>query len=362
MAQVGQRRTGKTYLMKLIEMEAEEKGFNAISVNLEDAVSTEKAIAKISQAITDKGIQGVYDNFLARVKNLLTGKTGSDSQWQDLAKTPTELIRILIKQDWKNVLDQLLSGLDQAKKPTLLLIDELSVCLLAIIEKDKSKGNEFLHTLRALRQDYTNVIWMITGSIGLHAIEKNYGLDGTNDLHIFMLNPLEKEQAKALLLHECQKRHLNIPDEKTTDYFIQRLGWLSPHYLLKLLDMVEDLSFDTRESNITNALIDEACQQMISFPYNRIFNNWTNHIDRNYPNTAHKQAKAILKVLSNAPSGKDQDGLLSHTQTADIPEKELHNTLRLLVEDGFIVYDKQSRKYDFQFGLLKDFWHEYEGA
>ncbi len=287
-AQVGQRRTGKTYLMRLLEKEAADKGYNAIFINLETEISTEGAIA-------------------------------------------------------------------------MLLIDELSVCLLAIVEKDKHQANEFLHTLRALREEYPHIRWLITGSIGLHAIEKNYGLDGNNDLHIFHLAPLTPTQATALLQHECQNRKLPELDANSAAHFIQRLGWLSPRYLLHLLDALEELYHDSGATDIDKALIDAACNRLTSYPYNRAFTNWSSHIDRNYPDPAHKQAKVILKALCKSSAGKSIDGLLSDSLTADISENGLRKTLNLLEEDGFIVFDSDLKKYDFQFGLLKDYWREYEG-
>ncbi len=358
-AQIGQRRTGKTYLMGLLEKEASDKGFNAISINLETEISTEKAIAKIVQHIINNSVESIYKSFIGSVKNIFTNANNNSNDWHHLVDTPNKLIATLVKKDWKSALDYLLYEINKAEKPTLLLIDELSVCLLAILEKDRSKGSEFLHTLRALRTKYPRVIWLITGSIGLHALEKNYGLDGTNDLHIFHLEPLTKEQAKALLQHECQTRGLPKLEETYADYFVCRLGWLSPHYLLRLLDAVEELWYDTN-SDICNQLIDRACQRLTRHPYNRIFTNWSNHIVRNYPDREHKQAKALLKVLCKADNGRSIDGLLSDNVTADIDETSLQNTLQLLEQDGFIVYDKARQTYDFQFGLLKDYWREYE--
>lgn len=359
-AQIGPRRIGKTFLMTLLEQDAAENNFRAIRINLETEVSVAGATAEIARKIiNNQGFKGYLTQFIAKLKTALSNVDTYEAINDAMKKDPEALVKKLKKQDGKTVLTHLLATLnDDNEQKTLLLVDELSVCLQAILSTDREAGKHFLHILRDLRSQYPNVIWLITGSIGLDQLEKKYQLDATNDLHRFDLKPLTTSQAVALLRHECRHREIAGVGSSFLTSIVERQGWLSPHYLLKWLDRIEECLIDNGRLAIDENLLDSVEKQLLSFPHHQIFNNWVSHLNRNYPDQEKHHAKRILKVICQSAAGRSCDGLMTDAETSEIPQAALNDTLNMLCNDGFLGYDEQTEKYDFIFTLLKKYWQK----
>jgi len=359
-SQLGPRRLGKTFLMHRIEEDAVKEGFNTVFINLEGLITIEGVIQAIADAvINSEGLSGYIGSFKASLISIIKGKTDISQEFLDGLKNqdPFAVLKISLKKDWGAVLEQLLATINQAEKPTILLVDELSVCLLAILERDASKGGEFLYTLRNLRQKYPSVIWMITGSIGINHIAEQYNIEGAlNDLNAFELKPLKSEQAKALLHDLCKERDIELASDKNAEYFIESLGWLSPHYLIKLLDSAEEILIDKGSSELDVNIITMACENLLSYPANRIFNNWLEHINKNYPQTKRTLAIKLLNELSENSKGSSINTLITSANLKDTPEEAIANVLKLLIQDGYLL--ETDNNYYFMFSLLREYWQK----
>lgn len=359
-SQLGPRRLGKTFLMHLIEKDAAKEGFNTVFINLEGMITIEGVIQAIADAvINNEGLRGYLDAFKAGLISIIKGKTDISQEVSDglQKQDPSAALKVLLKKNWGAVLEQLLATINQADKPTILLVDELSVCLLAILERDASKGGEFLYTLRNLRQKYPSVIWMITGSIGINHIAEQYNIEGAlNDLNAFELKPLKPEEAKALLYNLCKERCIELASDADAEHFIESLGWLSPHYLIKLLDSAEEILIDRGSSQLDANIINMACENLLSYPANRIFNNWLEHINKNYPQAKRTLAIKLLNELSENPKGSSINTLITSANLKDTPEEAITNVLKLLIQDGYLL--KTDNNYHFMFSLLRQYWQK----
>ncbi|MCG8632416.1 MAG: AAA family ATPase [Desulfobacterales bacterium] len=342
------RRLGKTWLMRTLENEAETKGYAAVFIDLEAETTALGAVKKLCREINSKR---VVSSFFSQLKTRMTDILHGDTQ----AETFEDL---LLKADWESMLDATLSALNTADTPCLLLIDEVSVCLSSLLAVSKEEGAAFMRRLREHQQKYTGIRWMLTGSIGLDHVAEQYGLGGTlNQLDPFPLNPLTPEQAKAYVNHLCSRRDLPRLENNCHQLMQNRLGWLAPHYLSRLMDRIEDQAGDHAA---TDNHIKQACDSLLSYPYNRVFSDWPDHINRNYPDDQKVLAHKVLVLLSAHPEGERMEAMRNNAMISGSDMNSLRNTLVSLENDGFIQLNTDTGRYCFIFGLLREYWKRYQ--
>ena len=342
------RRLGKTWLMKTLEKEAEKKGYNAVFIDLEAETTTKEAVRKLCKKISEKRIfASLWEQLRSRVTDAVQGDTRANN-YQEL----------LLKADWDSLLGATLKALDGADKPSLILVDEVSVCLSSLLAVNRSEGAALMRRLREHRQTFTNIRWMLTGSIGLDHVAEQHGLSGAlNELDPFPLHPLNGEQAKAFVNALCRSYQMPLLKDDAHHLMQQRLGWLVPHYLSRLLDRMEDLT-DGKAATLQD--VDAACDSLLVHPFNRVFADWPDHINRNYPDAQKTTAHKLLNNLCNHPDGETVDTLRNRQQLADLDINTMRNTLISLENDGFLQLDENTGRYCFVFGLLREYWVRYQ--
>jgi hypothetical protein len=342
------RRLGKTWLMKTLEQEAEQKGYNAVFIDLEAEATTKEAVRKLCKKISEKRIfTSLWEQVRSRVTDAVQGDTRA-SNYQEL----------LLKADWDSLLSATLKALDGADKPSLILVDEVSVCLSSLLAVSRTEGTALMRRLREHRQKFTNIRWMLTGSIGLDHVARQYGLGGTlNELDPFPLHPLNGEQAKAYVDDLCKNYQMPLLKDEAHRRMQHRLGWLAPHYLSRLLDRIEDL-VDNKAATLTD--VDAACNSLLAYPFNRVFADWPDHINRNYPDAQKTAAHKLLNNLCNHSDGETVDTLRNTLQLAPFDINTISNTLTSLENDGFLQLNADTGRYRFVFGLLREYWERYQ--
>jgi uncharacterized protein len=342
------RRLGKTWLMKTLEHEAKLKGYNAVFIDLEAETTTKDAVRKLCKKISEKHIfASLWRQACSRLTSIVQGDTMAGN-YQEL----------LLKADWESLLSATLKALDDADKPSLILIDEISVCLASLLAVNKTEGTALMRRLREHRETYTNIRWMLTGSMGLDHVAEQYGLGGTlNELEPFPLMPFTTEQARAYVDDLCSSRKLPLLNDEAHQQMQRRLGWLAPHYLSRLLDRIEDL-VDNKTATLED--VDTACNVLLSYPYHRVFSDWPDHINRNYPDTQKITAHKLLKILCKHLDGETIDTLRNTPQIADSDINTIGNTLTSLENDGFLHRNTDTKRYSFVFGLLREYWMRYQ--
>jgi hypothetical protein len=106
------------------------------------------------------------------------------------------------------------------------------------------------------------------------------------------------------------------------------------------------------------SVIDKACEQLLQHPYSRLFSDWPDHVNRNYPEEAQNAAHRLLRVLCRDRQGETLDTLRSHPDTRSVNELLCSETLAYLKNDGYIQYQESSARYQFVFGLLREYWQK----
>lgn len=142
------RRLGKSWLMKnLLRKEAAGKGWQAVYCDLQSANSYEKAVLTLINDLQKHGNAG--DSLLtvakAKFKGILQGE-------------PASFKELLSHTDPENLLDAILSHLNQdsQEKPTLILLDEVTICASNIMKTLPTECYQLLNSLRTqLEPEYT---------------------------------------------------------------------------------------------------------------------------------------------------------------------------------------------------------------
>lgn len=346
------RRLGKSWLMKnLLRKEAADKGWQTVYCDLQSANSYEKAVLTLIDDLQKHGNTGesLLSIAKAKFKGILKGE-------------PASFKELLSHTDPENLLDAILSHLNQdsQEKPTLLLLDEVTICASNIMKLSPDECYQLLNSLRRFRDAYPNIRWMLTGSIGLDHFAKHHQVSGAfNNLHPFLIEPFSPDIATDFVNNFSQQE---VPasftlDSKTHQYLQNRLGWLSPYYLEKLCLKIIPLT--TGKTLIANCnAIDLACHQLLQYPHNQAFSGWPEHLERNIPDEIRPSCKAILNKLSEHETGESRDSLRAQLEPEHTPE-QVREALTILSNDGFIK-KQASGKYSFVMQLLANYWQEYQ--
>lgn len=341
------RRLGKSWLMKnLLLKEAKDKGWSAIYCDLQGDDNYQKAVLTLVEKLQAQ--DEIKDSLLniakAKFDGILKGKV-------------TSFKDILSQTEPDTLLDAILSHLNQQENPTLILLDEVTICASNIIKIAPNDCFLLLNTLRKVRDAYPNVRWMLTGSIGIDHFSKHHQVAGAfNNLHPFLLEAFEPDIATEFVDYFCKNKVMKpfVLDAKTHQYLQNRLGWLSPYYLEGLC-----LEIKPDDTAVTNESIDQACERLLEHPKNQVFSGWPDHLNRNIPNDIRPVCKALLQTLSEHKEGESIDSLRIQYEQEFTAEK-IKEALLILQNDGFIHVQPATNKYQFVMHLLADYWQAYQ--
>ena len=347
------RRLGKTWLMQnLLLPQAEARGWQAIYCDLQADTSCSDAVLEIIRSV--QAASSLENRLLSRVRAKFSDlENGNVSSFKDL----------LNSTDWATLLRAVLEDLNKQQTPCVIMLDEVTVCVTHIIVNNDADGRNFLNTLRKIRNEYKNIRWILTGSIGIDNLVDEYKMVGAiNDLSPVTIEAFAPEIARDFTDHICSSSLVKNKFElesSSHQRLQQRLGWLSPFYIERLCRLIEPADPPNDGSLIaTGADIDAACKRLLSHPYNRAFKSWLDHIDRNISEQYQGACKAILDFLCESPEGELRDTIRHRIEPNHNAEK-IKQALAVLVSDGFLIYTDDAR-YQFVLPLLANYWQQFE--
>ena len=349
------RRLGKTYLMQqfLLE-EAEEYGFAAVYCDLQGEQTCEAAVSEIIKDIQVSF--GAKEMFLTRLKAKLRETAGAKREDVSVQSMVTQV-------NWKDMFFTVLKEIDQnSEKKYLIMLDEVTVCLADIFETDESQGREFLNTLRKARMQFKNIVWLLTGSIGIDNIADLYEMSGAiNDLEPVPMNPLTADEAKAFASHLASNATKPYKFEANTlNALLQRIGWLSPYYIEQLCTRIE-LSFGSSNDDptpITLDKLDKSLQSLLEYPNNRVFKIYPDNIDRHYAVELKSLSRKILSYLSKSSDGEAKLAIESAIG-GEFSQEAIERALKVLQDDGYLTRDADG-VYRFLNTMLCAYWAQNE--
>jgi uncharacterized protein len=353
------RRVGKTWLMGKFAEDLRTQGWMTVQCDVEGMSKPTEFLRHLCQQIEKQ--EEMTAKIEGRAKQMLSQLFSKDigDGWQVA----------LGNMDWPSFAETLVRGLDSRGKDTVILIDELALFVLAMLEDDPAAAKNFLYALRSLKQRYSKVRWLFTGSIGLDIIAKRAGIGGALvDLELFPIEPFSPEAARAFLDHLSATKRVLRPfalDEAAFKRLIEELGWLSPYYLEHIAQKIRP-SGPLHSSNLPFATVqdvDTAFTTMLDVQHRTYFVAWEEHLSKNFSSQEAERLRRVLDICAAQSHGERFDTLTARLggPPDNLSRRVLHDLLTVLVADGYLseVSDDEVSRYRFRSGLLRRYWQRY---
>ncbi len=349
------RRVGKTWLMKRIAEDLSSAGWTCIHIDLEGMRTEEELWRSLCREIEAKQElhTRVFSHFFQRFKQLKDGASSAS------------LTQIVTQIDPKLFSQTLIESLNDQGKKTLICVDEISLFVSERAEQDPAAARALLYHLRNLRQNYPNVLWLLTGSIGLDVVTRRLGLQGALlDLQVFPLEPFTEPAAHAYLEELGTQRRLTKPlqfEEDAFQHLVRELGWLSPYYLYHVGGLIRPSGAELHngQRTVTKADVEHAFTEILKPTYRPYYAAWEEHLDKNFPREQSERLRALLAICCQTAEGEIEATLLTRLaeKFPSVRRREWIDLLTCLVNDGFLV--KSGPRWPFRSGLLRRYWLEY---
>lgn len=345
------RRIGKTELLHQLQQEAGDHDFRAVVCDVEGCSEEKQFFREICRAIEKKkGASALWSNLTARLGKLLHGNETAPTTWQQW----------LVHMDYKDFAEALLEELNNDSNRWIVMVDEMPIFVLALLnDGERQRTHDFLYWLRNLRQRYSNVLWLYTGSIGLDTVSRREDLEGAfNNMQPITLPPFAETEASEFLSILAQRDGFVLGDAGIS-HILQRLGWLSPYYLEKLVDEII-LTGGNRDEACPED-IDRACEALLSRGKQLYWSAWREHLNNNFKEPERGLLYQVLETVAQDPSGADFDTLLGVLSRSNpgLTERQLRHALDVLESDGYLIADTERTRFRFLMDLLRLWWLRY---
>lgn len=338
------RRIGKTWLMDTVKEDLERAGARAIKVEVAGISTEQEFLAELCKAI--ENAQELKERFAAQLRQRLKQLFGNIESGS-LAQAAGRL-------DPRQFLETLVQELNKGEGRTVLLIDEFALFVQEFAKRDADAARRLLYQIRKLWQGCGNVVWFLTGSIGLDEICRRHDMAGALlGIEPVPLDPFSADEALSYFEELQEKkivRSFSFADG-AFEYFVAELGWLSPYHIEHVLKLVEASNGAASVEQIGSAF-----NKILSREYRVHFAAWDEHIEKNFPPEDAREMRVILQIAARRPDGEIEATYLARLGPG-LERRKLLNHLTALANDAYLV--KDGERWRFRSGLLRRYWIEY---
>jgi AAA+ ATPase superfamily predicted ATPase len=246
--------------------------------------------------------------------------------------------------------------------PILIGLDEFSVFLERLLEKNRAEGEKFLGWLRAWRQEAPKCRFIFSGSVGIRSLLARYKLsDAFDDCAEFELPPFTRKMALEML-GQLSSREGNLkPTENVLAYLCDRTGWLSPFFLNLFFNEAQRAAQERINETMPESQLLQHCD--LDLAYQRLvskngrFLHWYERLEKYLQKPDLGMAKAILRSVARAEDGVTRRQLLNRLakleSDREIRRERMNEILIYLHENGYLNREEPVRFLSF---LLRDYW------
>ena len=348
------RRVGKTVLLHKLCGQAEENGFRAVVVDVQGYGEEKDFFQQLCSSIQEEIGTGqtLMAAFSRRLKQVING----DDNFKDWRQ-------MLLHTDWRQFAETLLETLNKPgdDKPLLIMVDEIPIFILTLLKGgDRGRASSFLYWLRNMRQRYSRVRWLYTGSVGLDAVSRREEMEGALiDMEVYPLKPFTPAVATDFLHSLSCKDNCRIEDD-ALQVIIEGLGWLSPYYLEKIMN---DACVKKSATGMVSAnAAQDALDAMLSLEKRAYWATWREHLSKNFLDPERTYLFLILAVIAADPAGARRDTVLMALNKGgeQVSEQQLSALLDTLMMDGYLINTEDDpARYRFMMNLLRLWWLRY---
>jgi hypothetical protein len=349
------RRVGKTSLMYKLRDTATAYDFLAVLVSMAPAQTEMDFVRRLYAAIVEVDgtfVQRAAESQIGRLLSRLLPRSveaaGVSVELQDTGHDA-----------WGDLGRAITSTLSASPRRWLLMVDEVPIFVLKLLkgEGGRQRAVTFLDWLRDLRQQTTNVRWVLAGSVGLDALAERHSFTASlNDLEIVHLGAFRAEAADRYVQELGQPYGLTLTGEVRAR-LLQRVGWPIPFFLNLMVSMLLDPNDEGVDPDV--AAVDLAFDRLVSYEKRAYFDHWRQRLYEQLEPGEARQAHGLLDTISADPQGASHDTLRAAWSALGgaEDERDLHLLLGLLHTDGYIIEDEG--RYKHRSPLLRAFWAQH---
>ncbi len=338
------RRIGKTWLMDRVKEDLERTGARAIKVEVAGLSTEQEFLVELCKAIENAQElrERVTAQVLQRLKQL-SGNIESGSLTQAAGRLgPRQFLETLVQE------------LNKGESKTVLLIDEFALFVQEFAKSDSDAARRLLYLIRKLWQGCGNVVWFLTGSIGLDEIGRRYDMSGALlGIEPVPLEPFSADEALSFF-EELQEQKI-VPPFSFADgafgYFVNELGWLSPYHIEHVLKRV-----DVSNGAASVEQIEAAFKRILSPGQRLHFAAWVEHIEKNFLPDDARAMRVILGIAAQHADGEIEATYLVRLGPG-LERRKLLNHLTALANDAYLI--ENDGRWRFRSGLLRRYWIKY---
>lgn len=348
------RRIGKTWLMGKIEEDMTAAGWRCIRIDVEGRDSEEAFLRELCAKIEEQ----------QQLKKRLWSHVSQRLKQASVDGLGEGLLQSIGRIDHHAFLETLVDALNRESGKTLILVDEIALLVLELAKKDPDATRNLLYHLRKLQQSYPNVVWYLTGSIGLDVIARRFEMSGALlGVDVVPLEPFSAQEASSYLDELADKAVILHPFSLTPealDVLVAELGWLSPYYLRQLAQVLRANGPEIGgRPSATPEDIETAFETLLAPRHRGYFAAWEEHVVKNFVSADSANLHLILDLLCEHPNGEKESTIAAALNAVGVSgQGKLREHLRDLQSDGYLI--KKADRWAFRSGLLRRFWREYK--
>lgn len=258
--------------------------------------------------------------------------------------------------DYLSEINSLIPQLDKDGENIVLLIDELPEVLHNLFLKDqKDTALNILKNLRHWRQedDFKKIQFVLAGSIGIHYVVNAIAgrNSDVNDLYKIIYQPLTDVEVSEYINKVTNGASIQY-NENLIEHIKSKIQYFVPYFINLILDEIDKKAIKTKNSTVTNDIIDEAFNTIIK--NNDHFSDWKKRLMDYLPKEDFNFINEILTHIAH----KENISIQTLYNIAVKYEKENNfmDFVNDLEQDGYIVENTQS--YTFISPFLKEYWKQ----
>ena len=352
----GQRRMGKTSILRELGSRLEADGWIFLFVDVEGATCAEDAIAYLARAVHP--VRPVALRFASDMKRWVSENIDEISAFDFGVKIRAGLDA----GSWRHHGETLFRVCAAQEQPVLLVIDELPIFLKRMFHNDGQSGraDEFLSWLRGLLQALGDdgPVLVVSGSIGLEPLVRRFGIpDRINHLYPFRLGPWTRE-ASIECLGRLAESHQLCVEHGVAEAVYEALGIGIPHHVQSFFARLRDFTTMQGRDRVTVGDVADVYRNALLGPSGQ--NDLVHYETRLKEGLEDGSYSIAMEILAEAatrdvfiPGARRSLEWLYANVVGDAPER-IAEALDVLVHDGYIKAGPDGHR--FASRLLKDWW------
>ena len=352
----GQRRMGKTSILRELGRRLEHDDWVFLFVDVEGAASPEDAIADIAKAAHP--YRPIASRFAVGIKRWFADRIEEVSASEFRLKVRAGLDA----GSWRRYGDRLLRDCANQEKPVLLVIDEVPIFLKRMLERDESDArvDEFLSWLRATTQALgeNSPVLILSGSIGLEPLVRRLGIpDRINHLDPFRLGPWDRETSVACFDRLAESHGLPV-EGGVAGAVYDSLGLGIPQHVQSFFARLREHATMQGRDRVTVEDVAEVYRNRLLGPSGQSdLVHYETRLKEAFDDESYALAMEIVAeaaVEGAFTPGAEHSLAALYGELVEDVSVRIADALEVLAHDGYLEAGEDG--YRFQSRLLKDWW------